>query len=61
MQTLTYNRYKANMVFEAADDVFVGYVLGVADSVSFEADDVAGLKASFKDAFELLRKDKARP
>jgi len=47
MNTMTYREYKARIEFDARDNIFVGRVLGIADSITFHGDRVAELTRRF--------------
>lgn len=44
---LEYNGYKAAIVFEAEDELFVGHLAGISDIIGFHASSVEELKAAF--------------
>jgi predicted HicB family RNase H-like nuclease len=50
MNVMTYKGYKARVEFDPRDNIFVGRVLGVEDSISFHGETVAELKESFTTA-----------
>ncbi|WP_372423936.1 type II toxin-antitoxin system HicB family antitoxin [Salinarimonas chemoclinalis] len=52
MSLLSYKGYRATITFDADDEIFVGRILGIRDFVSFHADNVAELKASFEEAVD---------
>jgi len=47
MNVMTYKGYKARVEFDPRDNIFVGRVLGLEDSISFHGATVAGLKERF--------------
>jgi predicted HicB family RNase H-like nuclease len=49
---MTYRGYFAVVEFDAEGDIFWGKLGGINDIVSFEADNVAALKAAFHEAVE---------
>ena len=44
---MEYRGYHAAIAFDGEDGIFVGSVVGIADSLSFHGEDVAGLTAAF--------------
>jgi len=50
MNTMSYKGQFANIEFIAADDLFIGRLLGINDVVSFHADNLPDLNARFEDA-----------
>ena len=50
MDTMSYKAQFANIEFSAADDLFIGRLLGINDVVSFHADNLPDLNARFEDA-----------
>lgn len=52
MSTITYNGYSARVEFDADDELFVGHIAGIADTVGFHADTVADLKVAFHEAVD---------
>jgi predicted HicB family RNase H-like nuclease len=50
--TLTYKGYTGSVEFSADDDVFFGKLLGIRDTVTFEADTVTKLKKAFREAVD---------
>ena len=52
MNNLSYKNYYANVQFEADSDVFVGRLIGITDIITFEADNVDGLKTAFQEAVD---------
>lgn len=49
---LSYNGYSARIQFDADDDVFFGRIAGIADGVTFHADNVADLRMAFREAVD---------
>ncbi len=49
---LEYKGYSGTVEFNADDETFFGRIAGIRDVVSFEADSVAKLKKSFREAVE---------
>ncbi len=49
---LEYKGYSGTVEFSADDETFFGRIAGIRDVVSFEADSVAKLKKSFREAVE---------
>ncbi len=47
---MTYKGYKARVEFDPRDNIFVGRVLGLEDSISFHGNTVTQLKARFTEA-----------
>ena len=47
MNVLTYKGYKARVEFDPRDNIFVGRVLGIKDSISFHGGTVSALKERF--------------
>ena len=52
MNTLTYKGYTARIEFDERDNIFVGRLLGIKDSITFHADNVAELRLAFEEAVE---------
>jgi len=52
MTSMTYKGYAARVEFDADDEVFVGHVAGINDTVGFHADTVADLKVAFHEAVD---------
>lgn len=50
MNTMTYKGYAARIEFDPRDGIFVGRVLGIADSISFHGCTVAELTKDFHSA-----------
>ena len=50
--TMTYKGQEARIEFDSRDNVFVGRLVGITDVVSFHADNVAELRAAFKEAVD---------
>ncbi len=49
---LTYRNYSAAVEFDAEDALFFGRIAGIADGVSFHADNVPALVAAFHEAVD---------
>lgn len=60
MNTMTYRGYTARIEFDARDNLFVGRVLGIADSITFHGDRVAELSEAFHNAIEHYVSDCAK-
>lgn len=52
MTALTHRGYFARVAFDPQDETLVGHVAGIRDIVGFHAQDVATLKAAFRDAVD---------
>ena len=52
MNTLTYKGYIARIEFDERDNIFVGRLLGIKDSITFHADNVAELRFAFEEAVD---------
>jgi predicted HicB family RNase H-like nuclease len=52
MKPMTHKGYFATVEFDAEDEIFWGRLAGINDVISFEADNVAGLKAAFHEAVD---------
>ena len=52
MNTMTYKGCTARVEFDERDNILVGRLLGIADIVSFHADNVRALRAAFKEAVD---------
>jgi predicted HicB family RNase H-like nuclease len=50
--TMTYQGYVASIVFDPRDEIFVGKVLGVCDSITFHGSTVAELTFDFHQAID---------
>lgn len=51
-QTLNYKGYNGSVCFSAEDKILHGNVLGIRDSVVYEADNVLSLEQNFKNAVD---------
>ena len=49
---LEYKGYRAMVEYDAEDDIFVGEVFGIADSLNFHGTSVAELKEMFKQSID---------
>lgn len=47
MNAMTYKGYKARVEFDPRDNIFVGRVLGIEDSITFHGETVSELRAGF--------------
>jgi predicted HicB family RNase H-like nuclease len=47
MNVMTYKGYKARVEYDPRDNIFVGRVLGIEDSISFHGETAAALKERF--------------
>lgn len=52
MNAMTYNGYHARVEFDAEDEIFIGRVAGITDTVGFHANTVEDLKKAFHDSVE---------
>ncbi len=52
MNVMTYKGYTARVEFDPRDNIFVGHVLGLRDSISFHGETVAELRADFAAAID---------
>lgn len=52
MRAMTYNGYAALVEFDAEDEIFTGRIAGISDVIGFHADNVADLKAAFREALD---------
>lgn len=52
MNSLTYKGYTARIDFDERDNILVGRLLGIQDSVSFHADNVTDLRIAFEEAVD---------
>lgn len=50
-----YDGFKAQIIFDHDDGIFVGYVLGINDSISFHGRSEDELKEKFRDSIENYR------
>ncbi len=50
--TMSYNGYRASMIFDAEDKIIVGRVLDIDDIISFHGESVAEFEANFHAAIE---------
>ena len=48
MNTMTYKGYTARVEYDERDNIFVGRVLGIRDTISFHGETVAQLRAEFE-------------
>lgn len=49
---LEYKGYHAKIVYDSEDDIFVGEVIGINDSLNFHGTSIVELKRSFVDSIE---------
>jgi predicted HicB family RNase H-like nuclease len=52
MNVMKYKGYVARVEFDAEDEIFVGHLAGINDIIGFHADNVAELKAVFREAVD---------
>lgn len=52
MSLMTYKRYSARVDFDPRDNIFVGRVLGVRDSITFHGETVKALRTDFAHAID---------
>ncbi len=52
MNTMTHKGYLSRVEFDERDNILVGRLLGIRDSVSFHADNVEDLRAAFEEAVD---------
>ena len=52
MSVMSHRGYFARVEFDPQDEMFVGHVAGLRDIVGFRAEDVASLKAAFREAVD---------
>jgi predicted HicB family RNase H-like nuclease len=50
--TMTYKNYTARIEFDPRDNIFVGFVLGIEDTISFHGETVAELTTGFHAAID---------
>lgn len=50
--TMTYEGYSSQVEFDHRDNIFVGRVLGIRDSISFHVETVKELRADFVNAID---------
>ncbi|TAM25882.1 MAG: type II toxin-antitoxin system HicB family antitoxin [Candidimonas sp.] len=58
--SMTYKGYSARVEFDPHDNIFIGRVLGMADSISFHGDTVANLAQDFHQAVDHYLADCAK-
>ncbi len=65
MSVMTYKGYSARVDFDPRDQIFVGHVLGVRDTISFHGETVDELRQDFANAIEgylvMCAKDGEKP
>lgn len=49
---MTYKGYTARIEFDERDDIFVGKITGIADSITFHGETVKELREDFRDAID---------
>lgn len=49
---MTYKGYMARIEFDERDNIFIGKIIGIADSITFHGETVKKLKADFQAAIE---------
>jgi predicted HicB family RNase H-like nuclease len=52
MNVMSYKGYSAHVAFDDEDGLLVGRIAGIADTVSFHADNVSELKDAFHEAVD---------
>lgn len=52
MNTLTYKGYTAKIEFDPEDNILVGNIIGIRDTVGFHGESVLGLKQAFHEAVD---------
>ena len=52
MNTLTYQGYIARIKFDNRDNIFVGHLIGIKDSIAFHANNLTELRFAFEEAVE---------
>jgi len=50
--TMAYSGYTARIEYDDEDGIFFGHLAGIRDGVGFHADNVADLKAAFREAVD---------
>ncbi len=51
-QLMQYKSYRAKIEYDAEDNIFVGKVIGINDSLNFHGSNVVELKKAFEDSIE---------
>ncbi len=49
---MTYKGYKARIEFDQRDDIFMGKIMGIADTITFHGETVKELRADFEAAVD---------
>jgi predicted HicB family RNase H-like nuclease len=49
---MTYKGYKARVEFDPRDDIFVGKIVGIADTITFHGETVKELRADYEAAVD---------
>ena len=49
---MTYKGYKARIEFDQRDDIFMGKIVGIADTITFHGETVKKLRADFEAAVD---------
>jgi len=52
MSTMSFKGYTARVEFDDEDGIFFGRIAGIRDGVGFHSDNVAGLRAAFREAVD---------
>ena len=52
MNTMTYKGYIAKIEFDPDDNILVGHIIGIRDTVGFHGETVSELKAAFYEAVD---------
>jgi predicted HicB family RNase H-like nuclease len=50
--TMAYKGYAARIEYDGEDEIFFGHLAGIRDIIGFHADNVADLKAAFREAVD---------
>ena len=52
MNTMSYNGYQADVVYEAEDDLLVGHIMHINDIIGFHGTSLSEVKAAFIEAVD---------
>jgi predicted HicB family RNase H-like nuclease len=52
VNTIQYNGYQANIVYEAEDDLLIGHIMHINDIIGFHGTSLEEMKVAFKEAVD---------
>lgn len=58
---MTYKGYTANVFYSDEDECFVGKVMGIRDSITFDGESVQEIQTAFREAVDFYLETNANP